>query len=110
VLASGQEGSCFPSGPASRVLVNEGGSLLPVAGHGHPQAATVCAILSNLGVRPTTVDTLQNDECFVLVVLGEIPDDLNLEGLRHNLVARGKEAGLSLRVQREDVFRAMHRI
>lgn len=32
------------------------------------------------------------------------------EELRHALDAKGEEMGLSIRIQREDIFRAMHRI
>ncbi len=111
VLATGQEGLCFPSGPSARVVVNEGCALLPVAGaDGHPAAGRLCQLLTTLGIRPTTVDTMQQADCFVLVILADIGDGENLEALRHRLVEKGREAGLVLRIQREDVFRAMHRI
>jgi predicted amino acid-binding ACT domain protein len=107
VLALGQEALCFPANPATRVVLNGGCSVLE---GGHPQAQPVCEILGQAGIRPTAIDTLQQDGCFVLVVLAEIDDGANLQQVSARLKQNGAERGLVLRIQREDVFRAMHRI
>ena len=106
VLVLGQESICFPSGPSNRILVGES-----CATANDPIANELCRKLAELRLRPTTIDTISQDGCNVMVILADMPSDNgNILQLREQLDRIGRDMKLTLRVQREDVFLAMHRI
>ncbi|MHB2021259.1 MAG: ACT domain-containing protein [Candidatus Xenobia bacterium] len=109
VLVFGKDGVCFPSGPSNRVLVDGVCPTVIPGTEAHPAAASICGLLADLGVCASTVETVPQDGCFAMVVLAEWAGT-NLDGVRRILQQKGEALGLTLRVQREDVFRAMHRI
>ena len=73
--------------------------------------ASVCALLAEHGVNVLNISQSVLQEYFVMVML------VDLSGCRDSIVElggrldkAGQERGLSIRIQREDIFNAMHRI
>ncbi len=72
------------------------------------KVSTVCAN-RNANIVDITQSVLQ--DVFVMVMLTEIEDKGDsLKALTEDLKMLSKETGLDIRVMREDVFDAMHRI
>ena len=73
--------------------------------------ASVCALLAeqNINILDITQTVLQ--EFFTMVMLVDTAAcDKSIGDLVDILDAAGKEQNLSIRIQREDIFNAMHRI
>lgn len=74
----------------------------------------VSALASRLaehGVKVENIDEAQGQNCFAFVMLGRIESDqVNLSKLRQRLRDEGKSMGVTVRIQREELFVAMHRI
>ena len=73
--------------------------------------AGVCTALANLGVNILDINQTVMDGFFVMNMLA----DLSTSGKSYELVRdamdeEGLRLGLSIRIQREDIFNAMHRI
>jgi len=74
-------------------------------------AGAISQILEEYGVSVTDIDQCGEGQCFAMIIWGDMGDNLvNLESLRHRLVARGQELTASIKVQREDLFKFMHTI
>ena len=73
--------------------------------------AEVCALLASFSVNIVDINQTVMQEFFTMTMLvdlaactasyGEVSTALN---------AKGEEMGLSIRIQREDIFQAMHRV
>ena len=73
--------------------------------------ATVCTILAqnNINILDITQTVLQ--DIFTMVMLVDTStSDKSFEEIRDRLETEGEKHGLSIRIQREDIFDAMHRI
>ncbi len=73
--------------------------------------AAVCTILAqnNINILDITQTILQ--DIFTMVMLVDTTDSNRSVGeLADVLEAAGEKEGLSIRIQREDIFNAMHRI
>ena len=73
--------------------------------------ASVCSLLAqhNINILDITQTVLQ--EFFTMVMLVDASQsDLPFAQLAETLEAEGAERNLSIRIQREDIFNAMHRI
>ena len=73
--------------------------------------ASVCALLAeyNINILDITQTVLQ--EYFTMVMLVDTTDCPKSVGDMSDILARaGEEQELSIRIQREDIFNAMHRI
>ena len=73
--------------------------------------ANVCVLLAenNINILDITQTVLQ--EYFTMVMLVDTAtSDLSFEDIRQKLHDKGEEQGLFIRIQREDIFDAMHRI
>lgn len=73
--------------------------------------ASVCALLAkyNINIMDITQTVLQ--EYFTMVMLVDTENSTApIAELSDVLREAGKEAGLDIRIQREDIFQAMHRI
>ena len=73
--------------------------------------AAVCALLSEKNVNVLDISQTVLQEYFTMIMLVDasratVPFDL----LKDTLAAAGQERGLDIRIQREDIFDAMHRI
>lgn len=73
--------------------------------------AGVCTELSTLGVNILDISQTVMDGFFAMNMLVDLStSDKSYELVRDCLDQRGLSMGLSIRIQREDLFNAMHRI
>lgn len=73
--------------------------------------ADVCQQLSQLGVNVLDISQTILREYFTMIMIVDTTDcTLPFRELVSEMEKRGEETGLSVRVQREDIFDAMHRI
>ena len=73
--------------------------------------AEVCSLLASLRVNILDINQTVMQEFFTMSMLVDISTtDIPFDGIREALSAQGAKTGLSIRIQREDIFNAMHRI
>ena len=73
--------------------------------------ASVCTLLAQHNVNIHNISQSIMQENFVMVMLVDILNcTVPLVELSERLAALGEEGGLSIRIQREDIFDNMHRI
>ncbi len=73
--------------------------------------AAVCALLSEHQVNVLDISQTVLQEYFTMIMLVDAKDsDLPFADLAELLKKEGEAKGLSIRMQREDIFNAMHRI
>lgn len=73
--------------------------------------ADVCALLLGNSVNILDISQTVMQEYFTMIMLVEIPKEgIAFDALSHLLSDSGKSKDLSIRIQREDIFNAMHRI
>ena len=73
--------------------------------------AEVCGLLASLNVNILDIDQTVMQEFFTMSMLVDVAtSDLPFDEIREALSAQGTKTGLSIRIQREDIFEAMHRI
>ena len=73
--------------------------------------AAVCALLSGYDVNILNISQSILQEYFVMVMLVALTNcQSSVVELGEKLDKAGQERGLSIRIQREDIFNAMHRI
>lgn len=73
--------------------------------------AAVCALLAQHNVNVLDISQTVLQEYFTMIMLADVKDsDLPFADLAELLKREGEVKGLSIRIQREDIFNAMHRI
>jgi len=73
--------------------------------------ASVCTLLAECGVNILDISQTVMQEYFTMVMLVDTASSkAPLSELSQSLKARGEEKSVSIRIQREDIFEAMHRI
>ena len=73
--------------------------------------ANVCALLAKHGVNILDISQTVMQEYFTMIMLVDKPEDgVAFDELSRLLDEAGREQGLSIRIQCEDIFNAMHRI
>ena len=73
--------------------------------------ANVCTLLAESGVNILDISQTILQEYFTMVMLVDAKEStMPFSELAQSLKVRGEEQKLSIRVQREDIFEAMHRI
>ena len=73
--------------------------------------ASVCTALANFNVNVLDISQTVMQGYFTMMMATEVSQcTLPLAQLCTEMERIGKEMGLSIRVQREDIFEAMHRI
>ena len=73
--------------------------------------AAVCALLSQHNVNVLDISQTILQEYFTMVMMVDLSaSSSTFADLAADLEAAGTERGLSIRIQREDIFNAMHRI
>ncbi len=73
--------------------------------------ADVCTLMA--GMRVNILDlsqTVMEDNFTMVMLVDTATSDLSFEDIRQKLHDKGEEQGLFIRIQREDIFDAMHRI
>lgn len=73
--------------------------------------AAVCALLSEKNVNVLDISQTILQEYFTMIMLVDVSGaTVPFARLREVLVEAGQERNLDIRIQREDIFNAMHRI
>ena len=73
--------------------------------------AAVCALLSAKNVNVLDISQTILQDYFTMIMLVDVADAIiPFAELREELAAAGQERNLDIRIQREDIFNAMHRI
>ena len=73
--------------------------------------ASVCSLLAHYQVNILDISQTVMQGYFTMMMAGDVSESsVPLADLSRNMEEAGNEMGLSIRVQREDIFEAMHRI
>ncbi len=73
--------------------------------------ADVCTLMATMNVNILDLSQTVMDKMFTMVMLVDTgTSELAFEDIRTRLHEKGEEQGLFIRIQREDIFDAMHRI
>ena len=74
--------------------------------------AEICSLLAEMNININDINqTVMQDDFFTMVMLTDTAkSSLNFGEISDKLNAKGEEMGLSVRIQREDIFNSMHRI
>ena len=72
--------------------------------------AKVSGELAKLGVNVEDISQTIMQDYFVMIMMVEVPKDEKIADISPRLDALGKGIGVSVRIQHEDIFNAMHRI
>lgn len=73
--------------------------------------AAICTALAESSVNILDISQTILQEYFTMIMVVDIKQcTLDFSALSEKLAAVGDELGLSVRIQREDIFDAMHRI
>lgn len=73
--------------------------------------AEVCTLLAKLGINIVDISQTVMQDFFTMIMLTDLSKaNTDFDGIADALSAKGEEMGLSIRVQREDIFQSMHRI
>ena len=73
--------------------------------------AAVCALLSEKNVNVLDISQTILQEYFTMIMLVDVSQaTVPFARLKEDLAAAGQERNLDIRIQREDIFNAMHRI
>lgn len=102
----------FPSVQSYRVVAPDGSRATTTQGaHRATLMAHLTALLTEHGIEVDNVQQADAEGCFAMIVSAHALDDsVPLGALRQVLDRQGQSWGVSIRVQREDLFLAMHRI
>ena len=73
--------------------------------------AEVCTLLASLNVNIVDISQTVMQEFFTMTMLTDISASSDtFDAIAAALDKKGEEMGLSIRIQREDIFDAMHKI
>ena len=73
--------------------------------------ADVCVMLKDMKVNVLDLSQTVMDGVFTMVTLVDTAtSDLTFDQVQESLARGGEQLGLSIRIQRQDIFDAMHRI
>ncbi len=73
--------------------------------------AEVCTLLAKYNVNVVDLSQTIMDSFFTMTVLVNIgAANASFDTIRDALIQKGEAMGLSIRIQREDIFTAMHKI
>jgi ACT domain-containing protein len=73
--------------------------------------AAVSNILADANVNILDISQTTLQDFFTMIMLVDLTDpNITFDSLAKKLNDKGEEMGLSVRIQREDIFNAMHRI
>ena len=73
--------------------------------------AEICSLLASKGVNILDISQTILQEYFTMIMLVDLTGSgIAFDELSGQLHASGESRGLSIRIQREDIFEAMHRI
>ena len=71
----------------------------------------ICSLLASLQVNIVDIrQTVMQNYFTMIMMVDTATTDLEFDRISEALQAKEQEMGLSIRIQREDIFQAMHRI
>ena len=87
-------------------------AIVTVVGHDRVGIiAEVCTLLSKNNVNILDISQTILQEFFTMTMLVDVANcAISFTDLKAALAAKGGDMGLKIRIQREDIFEAMHRI
>lgn len=112
IMVFSYDTASFPSTPAYRVVTGDGTWTTTAQGaHRATLVANLSSFLAERAIDVENVEQADGEGCFAMIMLARVRDDhSDLPALRADLQRQGQLWGASIRVQREDLFVAMHRI
>ena len=72
--------------------------------------AKICTYLSGKGVNVLNISQTIVDGFFNMIMIVDMPESVEFVSVNDELVNLSEELGVSIKVQREDIFNKMHRI
>ena len=73
--------------------------------------AEVCTLLAGLNINIVDISQTVMEDFFTMMMLTNTAEaTTDFDGIADALAKKGEEMGLSIRIQREDIFNAMHTI
>ena len=73
--------------------------------------ADVCVMLKDMKVNVLDLSQTIMDDMFTMVTMVDTAtSDMTFDQIQESLAKGGEELGLAIRIQREDIFDAMHKI
>ena len=72
--------------------------------------ADVCSLLASNSVNILDISQTVMRDYFTMIMLVEAPEGTDFSALSALLDEEGEKTGLKIRIQREEIFEAMHRI
>ncbi len=72
--------------------------------------AKICTYLSSKSVNVLNISQTIVDGFFNMIMIVDMPESVEFVSVNDELVNLGEELGVSIKVQREDIFNKMHRI
>ena len=73
--------------------------------------ANVCVALASYNVNVLDISQTVMQDYFTMMMVVDVADsNVPMAELCQAMDAKGQEMGLSIRIQREDIFEAMHRV
>ena len=73
--------------------------------------ADICTLVSSMRVNILDLNQTVMDGIFTMVMLVDTStSEMSFEEIKSSLEQNGQQMGMSVRIQREDIFDAMHRI
>ncbi|MFY1112882.1 MAG: ACT domain-containing protein [Methanosarcinaceae archaeon] len=73
--------------------------------------ARITTVMANFNVNIVDISQTIMDGIFTMIMLAEAPEEnFDLAAFQKTMGSEGKELGVEVKVQQEDVFRFMHRI
>lgn len=73
--------------------------------------ADVCTVLADMRINVLDLSQTIMDGVFTMVTLADTAtSDLTFEQIQQRLAQEGQRLGLAIRIQRKDIFDAMHQI
>lgn len=86
-------------------------AIVTVIGHDHVGIiAEVCSLLAAEKVNIEDISQTILQDYFTMIMMVDVDDPTDFRALQQQLQDKGESMGLSIRIQREDIFTAMHRI
>jgi len=73
--------------------------------------AEICTLLASLGINIVDISQTVMQDFFTMIMLADTSGaNTGFDGIAEALTRKGEEMELSIRIQREDIFNAMHTI
>ena len=73
--------------------------------------AEVCTLMASMGINILDINQTVMQEFFTMTMLVDTSTStVSFEDIRAAVIKKGEEMELNIRIQREDIFNAMHKI